>query len=112
MGNVTVCICVRTRSLKRFAPDEENADFEVLQLRWTRRRALSESLTLSGVTVLDKGSNTCSDAPPQAPSIQPQPRKNPTKKAEAKGGPARAPTEGTRIESESGHRVGEVGHPD
>lgn len=38
--------------------------------------------------------------------------KNPTKKAEAKGGPARAHTEGTRIESESGHRVGEVGHPD
>lgn len=35
-----------------------------------------------------------------------------TKKAEAKGGPARAHTEGTRIERESGHRVGEVGHPD
>ena len=36
----------------------------------------------------------------------------PTKKDRGQGGPARAHTEGTRIESESGHRVGEVGHPD
>lgn len=49
--------------------------------------------------------------PPQA-SLYRHSAEKPTKKAGAEGGPVRARTEGTRIASESGHRVGEVGHPD
>lgn len=75
-----------------------------------QREWLSESSTLSGVDMINKGSNTFSDAPPQA-SLKTQ-RGKIHKESRGQGGPARAHTEGTRIESEPGHRVGEVGHPD
>lgn len=56
---------------------------------------------------INKRRNTLSD-PPQQASLSAQRRKE----SRGRRGPARAHTEGTRIESELGHRVGEVGHPD
>lgn len=52
----------------------------------------------------DKGYNTFTEV-----SLK---KKTSTKESRGRGGPAKAHTEGTRIERESGHRVGEVGHPD
>lgn len=83
----------------------------ILQFCWVQGRELSESSAPSSVappkTKNNKRRNTLSD-PPQQASLSAQRRK------ESRGwrGPARAHTEGTRIESELGHRVGEVGHPD
>lgn len=57
----------------------------------------------------NKSSITVSNAPPQA-SLQERWRKI-HKESGGQRGPARALTEGTRSESELGHRVGGVGHP-
>lgn len=63
----------------------------------------------NAVLAHNKSSITSSNAPPQA-SLQ-EPWRKTHKESGGQRGPVRALTEGTRSESELGHRVGEVGHP-